>query len=709
MEGLPMASAPPSNSTNNNVTQQSGFAISGGSLNQNNNNGIAVSSSNQHQSIQHQQSQQQQQQQYTIPGILHFLQYEWQRFELERQQWDVERAELQARISLLQGERKGQENLKNDLIRRIKMLEYCLRQERAKFHKLKYGEDMPPTLGQTEELNQFNNDPLLEDSLLNGDTTGSGVNWKHGRQLLRQYLQEIGYTDTIIDVRSNRVRSLLGLNTSIDDNIMEQSKLSVQQNKAPRKPNSVPPQSAIVADTEASVLATFEFLNDQRDSSGGRSVNSTDDDEDVEEDEDMVDDGEETEEVLAEFDFLSAHQPEQKEPGWRSGPPKTEIDIGELAALTVANESMEINGGPNTNNSLQNTLNSEFRKTWNPRYILKSHFDSVRCLRFHPLEPLLVTSSEDETLKLWNLNKIQQPSNKGKQQQATPSNTYDLEPVYTFRGHTSRVLTLTMTTNTIYSGAQNGELFIWSLPANIGGIDPYDAYDASLSAGSLTGHKDAIWSLLTIEGSNGAPLLCSASADATVRIWDTNTQQCTNTISLTGDSKARPTCIAAVSPHNNNNALPTTGTLIAVSFTNGSICIYDIESTSSQEVLSFENTGTPSRINSIVVHPALPVLVSAHEDKQIKFWDLNTGKCQQTMVAHLDEVTCLACDPNGLYLLSGSHDCSIRLWNFESRTCVQEIMSHRKKFDEAIFDVTFHPSKPFFASAGADGLAKVFV
>lgn len=24
------------------------------------------------------------------------------------------------------------------------------------------------------------------------------------------------------------------------------------------------------------------------------------------------------------------------------------------------------------------------------------------------------------------------------------------------------------------------------------------------------------------------------------------------------------------------------------------------------------------------------------------------------MVAHLDEVTCLACDPNGLYLLSGS-------------------------------------------------------
>lgn len=33
--------------------------------------------------------------QYTIPGVLHFLQHEWARFELERSQWDVDRAELQ--------------------------------------------------------------------------------------------------------------------------------------------------------------------------------------------------------------------------------------------------------------------------------------------------------------------------------------------------------------------------------------------------------------------------------------------------------------------------------------------------------------------------------------------------------------------------------------------------------------------------------------
>ncbi|KAA0187591.1 hypothetical protein HAZT_HAZT005621, partial [Hyalella azteca] len=48
---------------------------------------------------------------------------------MERSQWELEKAELQAKIAFLNGERTGQENLKNDLVRRIKMLEYALKQE----------------------------------------------------------------------------------------------------------------------------------------------------------------------------------------------------------------------------------------------------------------------------------------------------------------------------------------------------------------------------------------------------------------------------------------------------------------------------------------------------------------------------------------------------------------------------------------------------
>lgn len=43
---------------------------------------------------------------------------------------DVGSFGIQARIALLEGQRRAAENLKVDLLRRVKMLEFALRQER---------------------------------------------------------------------------------------------------------------------------------------------------------------------------------------------------------------------------------------------------------------------------------------------------------------------------------------------------------------------------------------------------------------------------------------------------------------------------------------------------------------------------------------------------------------------------------------------------
>ncbi|XP_062368425.1 striatin-4 [Cinclus cinclus] len=79
----------------------------------------------------------------SLPGILHFIQHEWARFEAEKGRWEAERAELQAQVAFLQGERKGQEHLKLDLVRRIRMLEFALKQERCRYQKLKFGPEAP--------------------------------------------------------------------------------------------------------------------------------------------------------------------------------------------------------------------------------------------------------------------------------------------------------------------------------------------------------------------------------------------------------------------------------------------------------------------------------------------------------------------------------------------------------------------------------------
>ncbi|XP_044070937.1 striatin-like isoform X5 [Siniperca chuatsi] len=709
--------------------------------------------------------------QYSIPGILHFLQHEWARFEVERAQWEVERAELQAQIAFLQGERKGQENLKKDLVRRIKMLEYALKQERAKYHKLKYGTelnqgDMKPPSYDSDEANENESSGLLNNQL----------SWKQGRQLLRQYLQEVGYTDTILDVKSQRVRALLGLAGDGGGKTGERATTEPLVNGTDTSTKGMGTRGkAELSDTSA-VLEAFKFIEnaaaefsdeDEEEDSDGKdrthvesrtilrkkpSSSTSPASMDTSEDPDA-------EEALKGFDFLTSPDemdisPESRGNGdgtdWGPNrsklqdmlanlrdvedlshmqPPSTpqsrpnvarfnehdgnrtdevdsltfpptsgksfimgtdeamesELGLGELAGLTVANEADSLAYDIGNNKDAM-------RKTWNPKFTLRSHFDGIRALAFHPVEPVLVTASEDHTLKMWNLQKTT-PAKK--------SASLDVEPIYTFRAHRGAVLSVVMssTGEQCFSGGVDGTIQCWNTPNP--NIDPYDSYgnsDLSMLRGALCGHTDSVWGLVY---SSAHQRLLSCSADGTVRLWDANTT-----------SPA-----LAVFNEDKNLGVPSSVDLVCsepahlvTSFTNGQIGLFNMETR--QLVLSLESNlepGTPCQINKVLSHPTLPITITAQEDRHIKFFDNNSGKQIHSMVAHLDAVTSLAVDPNGLYLMSGSHDCSIRLWNLESKTCIQEFTAHRKKFEESIHDVAFHPSKCYIASAGADALAKVFV
>uniref|UniRef100_A0A7N6AMQ4 Striatin n=1 Tax=Anabas testudineus TaxID=64144 RepID=A0A7N6AMQ4_ANATE len=728
---------------------------------------------------------------YSIPGILHFLQHEWARFEVERAQWEVERAELQAQIAFLQGERRGQENLKKDLVRRIKMLEYALKQERAKYHKLKYG----------TEVNQAELKPPSYDSDENDSDVPSPPNsshqlsWKQGRQLLRQYLQEVGYTDTILDVKSQRVRALLGLTGDSGEKPSEK--------KAEPMVNGTEPKPDM--SDSATVLEAFKFIE-----SAAAEFSDEDEDEDSEErDKTILDlkqsstpssttsdlsDDPDTEEALKGFDFLASPDELDGSPESRSGedsgewekeepsplgemawdvdqgliaqlkeqyrkerkgkkgvkrpnrsklqdmlanlrdaedipsmqPPVTppsrpsvprlnehevgrpddeamtflpstgksfilgrvdeavsnELGLGELAGLTVANEADSL-AYDITNNK------DALRKTWNPKFTLRSHFDSVRGLAFHPVEPVLVTASEDHTLKLWNLQKTA-PAKK--------CAALDVEPIYTFRAHSGAVLCVTMSSSgeQCFSGGVDGTIQSWNTPNP--NIDPYDSYEPSVLRGALCGHTDSVWGLVY---SSAHHRLLSCSADGTVRLWNAaNTSPSLAVFNERGELGV-PTSVDMVSSEPAH---------MVTSFSTGHIGLFSMET--QQLVLKLESAGppeSPCKINKVLSHPTLPITITAQEDRHIQFFDNNTGKLIHSMVAHLDSVTSLAVDPNGLYLMSGSHDCSIRLWNMESKTCIQEFTAHRKKFEESIHDVAFHPTKCYIGSAGADALAKVFV
>ncbi|NXP90497.1 STRN protein, partial [Passerina amoena] len=734
--------------------------------------------------------------QYSVPGILHFLQHEWGRFEAERAEWEAERAELQAQIAFLQGERKGQENLKKDLVRRIKMLEYALKQERAKYHKLKYGTelnqgDMKPPNYDSDEGNETEIQPPQNSQLI----------WKQGRQLLRQYLQEVGYTDTILDVKSKRVRALLGLSSDASEKENRNQEPMVNGTEGQIKENAMIGKPELT--DSASLLETFKFLEN-----AAADFSDEEDEEDIEGREKTIIDtativrkrvlsdsseDRDTEEALKEFDFLVTSDdgdgesrssgdgtdwekedqclmPEawnvdqgvitklkeqyKKERKGKKGvkrpnrsklqdmlanlrdvddlpslqpsvapssrpsssrlieheinrtdevealtfPPSSgksfimgtdealenELGLGELAGLTVANEADSLTYDIANNKDA-------LRKTWNPKFTLRSHFDGIRGLAFHPVEPVLITASEDHTLKMWNLQKTA-PAKK--------SASLDVEPIYTFRAHNGPVLCVVMSSNgeQCYSGGTDGLIHGWNTTNP--NIDPYDSYDPSVLRGAFVGHTDAVWGLVY---SGAHQRLLSCSADGTIRLWKAT--EIAPALNIFNDNQEMgiPSSVDLVSSD---------PSLMVASFNSGHTSIFNLETR--QRILTLESSvdttvSSSCQINRVISHPTLPISITAHEDRHIKFYDNNTGKLIHSMVAHLDAVTSLAVDPNGLYLMSGSHDCSIRLWNLESKTCIQEFTAHRKKFDESIHDVAFHPSKCYIASAGADALAKVFV
>ncbi|NP_001296588.1 striatin-3-like [Hydra vulgaris] len=698
---------------------------------------------------------------YSIPGILHYIQHEWARFEIERAHWEVERAELQARIAFLQGERKGQENLKRDLIRRIKMLEFALRKERQKFHKLKYGTELKlPDIKDDEDHDLANNEII---SNKNHDLV---FNYKQGRQLLRQYLQEIGFTDKVLEMRSARIRSLLGITT--DDLPTEDASTKSKKNEKRQEDftvslnqeqncfdNPVDTDSTEVIEDSVTknsleskkvehetgdtfVLKDFDFLGNEE-----LNVDEASNIQNEEQDDWSNVDSEKLQNKIKQFKNETKDRGKKKRPNkdvmknmlqtFNAGeeeilppPPQastpsvprvsggvvddeipvigdtvlpssgysprqvklvavnhsgvsdvTEVamGLGDLADLSVSNELGNLDS------------KDDMRKTWGPKYTLRSHFDGVRSLCFHPYEAALITGSEDHTLKLWSLQKNVQ----GKR-----GNISDLEPVYTFRGHSDGVLCCAINSNgtVCYSGGLDFKIQCWNLPSL--NIDLFGPYDPNVLGDALIGHSDSVWDLAYHIDTD---FLLSCSADGTCKLWNPSIKSPLLETYKSPES-GTPTSVSFVCTDTGQ---------VAASYTSESCVVYDIETAKPIVTFSPEKTYGLSQINKVISHPTHPILITAHEDRHVRFFDLSSGKEVHSMVAHLDAVTSLSIDPSGLYILSGSHDGSIRLWSMENKTCIQEITAHRKKFDEAVFDVAFHPSQPYIASAGADALAKVFV
>lgn len=85
----------------------------------------------------------------------------------------------------------------------------------------------------------------------------------------------------------------------------------------------------------------------------------------------------------------------------------------------------------------------------------------------------------------------------------------------------------------------------------------------------------------------------------------------------------------------------------------------------------------PNSIRDLRFSPDGKYLVSCGQDKQIKFWNPNSGELIKILNGHKDLVSEITFLPDGNTLVSGSWDGTVKLWNLTTWTCFATLQGHQ--------------------------------
>lgn len=433
-------------------------------------------------------------------------------------------------------------------------------------------------------------------------------------------------------------------------------------------------------------------------------------------------------------------------------------------------------------------------RQWKAKYTLKSHYDAVRDIAFHPTLPAMVTVSEDATAKLWNITgatvtpgaaSVHSKGGRrsGKRPSAPKTVPVPMEPVFTYRGHTASLqacLVVPLSWHTLslpqphpraeasedddedpaarftmVTAGSDTTLRLWRSFALTRA--PYAPYHSVRGCcGVLRGHTDTVHVLayVTVRRDGGAVVwVVSGSADATLRVWapweGARATGTSPTPVRVVPCHVPPTALTPL-PHGTTGGAGASTTVLAVAYRDASVRLVDVATGRTTHHLAdpfatYDGT-VATQINACLAYTTEPPsedgtvdgtggteddgpraaarvwVVTGHEDRSIRVYDVATGTCVHTMVAHLDAVAALAAYPPpdtpsaARTLVSVGHDASVRFWaraagsaSAEAYRCVQEITAHRLKYDEAMHAIRVHPRFPLLATAGADATVKLYV
>lgn len=281
-------------------------------------------------------------------------------------------------------------------------------------------------------------------------------------------------------------------------------------------------------------------------------------------------------------------------------------------------------------------------------------YAGVTSIAFSPNGQLLISGSEDSTIKVWELNTGQE--------------------IRTLTGHSNFVNSIAISPDGRFLASVGSNIIkLWEL-------------STGQEVHTLSGHSALIHS---VTFSPDGQMLASGANDTTIKLWNPNTGEEIRTLSGTNLIEA-----VSFSPD---------GQFLVSGDWDNNIKLWNLNTGEEIRTLS----GHTRKVRAVSLSPDGQTLASGSSDKTIKIWQFETGELLHTLTGHsgwFAGVNSVAFTRDGQTLASGSDDKTIKLWNPNTGEAITTLSEHTK----GVSSVAFSRDGQTLASGSGDKTVKIW-